>query len=1245
MNPPPDNFDPIVDQFEARWKSGNPPAITEYLSKVAEHERPWLAKMLVPIDIEYRIKRGDIVTAGDYQNLGNEFQPIVQDAIVSQIAGQAEDNDAAKALDQENRERKSQWIGCYRLLQKLGEGGMGMVWMAEQEKPVRRRVALKLIKAGQDCKEVVARFEAERQALAMMDHNNIAKVLDGGTTKSGQPFFVMELVQGIPFNKYCDANKLSINERLQLFVPICNAVQHAHQKGIIHRDLKPSNILVSLYDGKPVPKVIDFGLAKALQHQSRLTDASYFTEYGQVVGTLQYMSPEQAEMNQLDVDTRTDIYSLGVILYELLTGGTPIDADTLKNQGTFKVLESIREKEPARPSARLSSYTTEAVSGISLQRQIDPSKLKNILLGELDWIVMKALEKDRTRRYETAYGFALDIQRFLVGEVVSARPPSFAYLTKKAIKRNRFPIAGALAIMSVLFCAAIGIGWYGYQAERARSREAAKNIQLELAKKAAEISREEAKTQSQLAFSTLSSVVTDIQQGLAQFPGTGQIRRKMLKKALNALETVSTELLDQAQVDLSTAKALRHMGEVLRSFGLERTGDDTYSQDRSAIRLAESYFSRALEIATQLAEGEPENIKFHHQQFYSRRSLIYLYRDTARLPESIKHLEQSLSIQTKLVQAQPGEVDVLRQLAILYSDFYTIYSKEGDIQKQVEYSQNCVEIYRKLVESYPKSALLQSELANALHDVAYMMNKTSRLEEAISLTTEGMKINENLAALFPDEVDYQNELARACIAMAILLRKQSRYDEQRIMCQRAVEIRRRSVALDPENTYEQKGLSLALERLGDAYSDMDRYDDSMKAYLEYFAIRKSLFDAEPSDLSRTLDVWYAHQRIAELHIQASQLSQALERLQKALKLSDLLINADKSNYEYKNIHAQSLQSIGNVLSSQGKLEESSRFLEQCAMIRMQRLESAPRDKENVRLYASSSERLADNYEKMKKRAEAVENYEITLRLRAMIAEQDASSDAESQWFKMSITHNQIHRLMIAEKNYEAALTHLQKDLELSHKLVEKDPGEAAYRLGLLESLESMVDLRLIRDEHDLFKSAIVNAKDFAKEMIKEKLSIEKASAVLARMEANEQLEVALGDMAQIMRQPPDRIVSLLELRCMVLYQKGNYVDSVRVANTLVKQEIASGSHLYNAACIFALCSAAGAEPNRLAFPDSIKQNREKLRSLAISTLKLAVERGFNELEHMRKDTDLDSLRDSTEFQALIDEANSTPQSK
>ncbi len=328
-------------------------------------------------------------------------------------------------------ERAGDRIGRYKLLQQIGEGGCGVVYMAEQEEPVRRRVAVKVIKLGMDTKNVIARFEAERQALAMMDHPNIAKVLDAGATDTGRPFFVMELVRGIKITEYCDQHSLTTRERLDLFIKVCQAIQHAHQKGVIHRDIKPSNILVTVNDSVAVPKVIDFGIAKATE--GRLTDKTLFTQFEALIGTPAYMSPEQAVMTSLDIDTRSDIYSLGVLLYEILTGKTPFDGKELMAAGLDEMRRTIREQEPARPSTRLSTMLGAELTTTAKHRQADAPKLINLLRGDLDWIVMKALEKDRTRRYETANGFASDIQRHLNSEPVSARPPSTAYRFQKRL--------------------------------------------------------------------------------------------------------------------------------------------------------------------------------------------------------------------------------------------------------------------------------------------------------------------------------------------------------------------------------------------------------------------------------------------------------------------------------------------------------------------------------------------------------------------------------------------------------------------------------------------------------------------------------------------------------------------------------------------------------------------------------------------------------------------------------------------
>ncbi len=376
-------------------------------------------------------------------------------------------------------EASAQMLGRYKLLEKIGEGGFGDVWMAEQREPVKRRVALKIIKLGMDSRQIVARFEAERQALAMMDHPNIAKIFDAGTTEAGRPYFVMELVRGIKITEYCDQNQLPTKERLDLFIKVCQAIQHAHQNGIIHRDIKPSNILVTLHDGVPVPKVIDFGIAKATQGE--LTDKTVFTQFQQFIGTPAYISPEQAEMSSLDIDTRADIYSLGVLLYELLVGQTPFDAKEMMKGGLEALVRIIREREPMRPSTKLNTLPGDARTTAGKRRQTDAGKLVHQIQGDLDWIVMKCLEKDRAQRYDTANGLAADLKRHLNNEPVLARSPSAAYRFQKMVRRNKLAFAAVTSVAAALVLGVVASTW---QAIRATHAEREQNRQREAAVKA-----------------------------------------------------------------------------------------------------------------------------------------------------------------------------------------------------------------------------------------------------------------------------------------------------------------------------------------------------------------------------------------------------------------------------------------------------------------------------------------------------------------------------------------------------------------------------------------------------------------------------------------------------------------------------------------------------------------------------------------------------------------------------------------
>ncbi|MDZ4781652.1 MAG: serine/threonine-protein kinase, partial [Planctomycetia bacterium] len=352
-------------------------------------------------------------------------------------------------MNQPSLEQPGTQIGPYKLLQQIGEGGMGVVYMAEQQKPVRRKVALKIIKPGMDTRQVIVRFEAERQALSLMDHSNIAKVLDAGATEAGRPYFVMELVRGVSITEYCDECNLTTRERLELFISVCQAVQHAHQKGVIHRDIKPSNVLVAMQDGKPIAKVIDFGVAKAVNQ--RLTEQTLASGFGQLIGTPLYMSPEQAELSPLEIDTRGDIYSLGVLLYELLTGATPFDAGRLREVGFDELRRIIREEEPLHPSARISTLNAEALSTVAGRRRVESRRFVQAIRGDLDWIVMKAMEKDRNRRYSAANELERDVRHYLAEEPIMARPPSVGYRLQKFMRRNKgATLAGSLVTLTLV---------------------------------------------------------------------------------------------------------------------------------------------------------------------------------------------------------------------------------------------------------------------------------------------------------------------------------------------------------------------------------------------------------------------------------------------------------------------------------------------------------------------------------------------------------------------------------------------------------------------------------------------------------------------------------------------------------------------------------------------------------------------------------------------------------------------------
>ena len=611
--------------------------------------------------------------------------------------------------------------GRYTLQEKIGEGGMGEVWIAKQTEPVKRKVALKLIKAGMDTKAVLQRFEQERQALAIMEHPNIARVIDGGMTADRRPFFVMELVNGLPLTKFCDETKLGIRERLELFAVICQAVQHAHQKGIIHRDLKPSNILVTLIDARTVPKVIDFGVAKAIG--GKLLDESLSTQFGAVVGTLEYMSPEQAGLSGSDIDTRADIYSLGVILYELLTGLRPIDTKRLQKAAYAEMIRIIQEDEPSKPSTRLS--TDGSLPLLAALRHIEPKKLMTLLRGELDWVVMKCLEKQRERRYETANGLARDIQRYLADEVVEARPPSTGYRLKKFVRRHKGQVIAAGLVLFALLAGMVGTTWGLIEAKKQEGIARAETVEKEQAR-AAEADRAEGERlakidaqreknnaleseklalhHSDTALKALTSIVNQVQDELEDVPGTGEARTNLLNEALRLLRTVNETPGNTNKLLAQRLMAHFQMGNIYWAQARRKEAEQQFKLSRDlALQLLvlEPKSDRARKDAAASTLRAADAFIYYHGEPEAAVSLLH---ECVQLYEAMAD-ELRTHPQGNLAQPLAQRVtrrDAERGLADTYDRFGEVASRADDLAKAVEWLEKAKTIRQRLYDETDK---------------------------------------------------------------------------------------------------------------------------------------------------------------------------------------------------------------------------------------------------------------------------------------------------------------------------------------------------------------------------------------------------------------------------------------------------------------------------------------------------------------------------------------------------------------
>ncbi len=831
-------------------------------------------------------------------------------------------------------------IGPYTLLTLLGAGGMGEVWLAEQSLPVKRRVALKLIKAEIGSKEVTARFDAERQALALMNHPNIASILDVGTTEDGQPFFVMELVQGQPLTTYCDQNRLELNERLRLFAEVCSGVQHAHQKGIIHRDLKPGNILVGTQDGKPVPKIIDFGLAKATESTQRLTDQSVFTSIGQVLGTLKYMSPEQASLDAIDIDTRTDIYALGVILYELLTGSTPLDDSSIQGQAVLKVLEFIRDKEPVKPSSKLSSSTREQLTKITGQRQIDSIRLNRVLAGDLDWIVMKALEKDRTRRYESASGFAADIQRYLNNEPVIARPPSLSYRVRKFVRKHRVGVGAASLLGLALLAGLVGTGLGLVRALRA---EQAAITAQNLAE-----TETEAKNEALLEKDAALAAETRQRQyaeSVADFVENDFLALTSVEGQTRILEELATTSFDPSEVELSKDTTLRELLDRAAEKLELRTDLAPLIEARLRSVIGNSYRANGDPAKSVLFLEKGYELRCsklgpaHLDALASMRDLAIGCQAAGQLGRAVQLYEQTLELTRD--NLGPEHENTLISMGNLAEGYHAV----GELDKALALHEDSLELMKiKLGFDHPQTLSSMTKLAK-------VYKAAGQLDEALTLMEQTLELVKN---------EFGSEHLKTIEAMAILAqvyKAAGRLQMALPLYEQTLELSKAKFGMDSPVT------QASLHNLGWAYKAAGEAEKGLPLLAQALELRKGKLALDHPEVLRSMG------SLAMVYLENNQLDEALPLLEKTLELMLAKLGSD---------HPDTLTSMDNLAmayQTDGKMDKALPLLEQTLELTKAKL--GPDHPDTL----TSMNNLASGYESSGDLEKALLLYGQTLKLR------------------------------------------------------------------------------------------------------------------------------------------------------------------------------------------------------------------------------------------------------------------------
>jgi serine/threonine protein kinase/tetratricopeptide (TPR) repeat protein len=796
-------------------------------------------------------------------------------------------------VDEPIRERPGTVIGHYKLLEQIGEGGFGIVFLAEQQQPVRRKVALKILKPGMDSRPVIARFEAERQALALMDHQNIAKVLDGGETANGRPYFVMELVRGIPITDYCDQNQLTPRERLELFVCVCQAVQHAHQKGIIHRDIKPSNVLVTLQDGMPLGKVIDFGIAKALGQQ--LTDKTLFTGFAQMIGTPLYMSPEQAALSNVDVDTRSDIYSLGVLLYELLTGTTPFSKERLRQADFDEMRRIIREEEPPKPSTRVTTLA-KAATTVTAQRKSDPRRLSQFLRGDLDWIVMKALAKDRNQRYATAKELADDVERFLDDRPVQARPPTLGDRLRKWARRHKALVRAGAALVG-LAVVALAVGTVLLNA---------KNQELARANSQEREARAQGDTNFELAKEGINAFLNGVTEDRdLQIRGDFHLlRKRLLASAVPFLEKLVQQKPGDDRLEAQRAWAFGRLGFVRQQTGATEQGLADLEQMRAILeRLAGDH----------PAEGA------------HRRDLAQAHTNRGAFLHELNRHEEALAAFGQAQALWDGLAAPVQdpEMAMYRINRGNVLQDLGRYEEAVADYQAALAVLDQVMADSPRhrreQAVTRNNLANALRHLR-------RREEALVALSRAVQIQEELLAEAPDDPGYGVDRAATRISLGKLLQELNRPDEALATFEKVLDSMERLAAKFPTVPRPRQYQAMTYNAVVYLLSQQRQFDEALASSQKGLVVQEKLVADFPKVPQFRSELATAYMNRGAQLAQLGRLDEARAPYEKALALHEALAKDFPKVPDYAVNLGGSYCNMGAVLSEVGRPEEALTWL-------------------------------------------------------------------------------------------------------------------------------------------------------------------------------------------------------------------------------------------------------------------------------------------------------------------------------